>query len=58
MENTMTRKDQGYRFLVSQDRKAAGWAQPAEIAAHAASLIDCTDMDDAEFDAFMDAAEA
>lgn len=58
METTMTLKDQGYRFLVREDRKASAWVHPAEITPRAAGWTDCTDMDDAEFDAFMAAAEA
>ena len=46
-------KTQGNRFMVSQDRKAADWVHPLEVATRAAGWTDCTDMDDAEFDAFM-----
>ena len=48
-----TLKSQGYRFMVSQDRKNANWFHPLEVAARAPGWIDCTDMDDAEFDLFM-----
>jgi hypothetical protein len=48
-----TLKSQGYRFMVSQDRKNANWFHPLEVAARAPGWIDCTDMDDVEFDLFM-----
>lgn len=45
-------KSQGYRFMVSQDRKESDWIHQLEVA-NRPGWIDCTDMDDAEFDAFM-----
>jgi hypothetical protein len=48
-----TLKSQGYRFMVHPDRNAANWFHPLEVAARAPGWIDCTDMDDAEFDVFM-----
>ena len=49
----MSLKDAGFRFLVSRDRKKYDWIHPAEIEARAKDWIDCTDMDDAEFEEFM-----
>jgi hypothetical protein len=48
-----TLQDHGFRFMVNQDRKGCDWIHPAEVSLKAADWIDCTDMNDAEFDAFM-----
>ena len=39
--------------MVSPDRKNANWFHPLEVVARARGWIDCTDMDDVEFDLFM-----
>jgi hypothetical protein len=49
----MDLRQQGNRFMVSPDQKQAEWIHPAELADRAAGWTDCTDMSDAEFDAFM-----
>jgi len=48
-----TLKSQGYRFMVHPNRTNANWFHPLEVAARAPGWIDCTDMDDVEFDLFM-----
>lgn len=51
-----TLKDQGYRFCVNQENKAQGnWFHPLEAPA---GWTDATEMNDAEFDAFMSIAGA
>lgn len=46
----MSLKAQGFRYVVSPDRKLSKWAHPADMPK---DWIDCTDMTDAQFDAFM-----
>lgn len=41
------------RFLVSPDRQSAVWCHQLEVATRCPGWTDCTDMDDAQFDAFM-----
>lgn len=43
----------GFRFMVSPDRFRSAWVHPAEIPTKTPGWIDCTDMDDDEFDRFM-----
>lgn len=48
-----TLKEKGYRFMVRPDLAGADWIHPVELAIRAPDWFDCTDMDDAAFDAFM-----
>lgn len=50
-------REQGYRFMVSRDRKHAEWLHPLEVSESGVDWVDCTDMNDAEFDAFMAAGQ-
>lgn len=45
-------KAEGFRFLVNPDGKGCDWIHPAEVNTRP-GWTDCTDMNDAEFDAFM-----
>jgi hypothetical protein len=48
-----TTNPNGCRFMVSPDGRSADWTHPAEIAGRTPGWTDCTEMDDAEFNAFM-----
>lgn len=47
----MSLKDDGFRFMVSHDRKGADWFYLPDD--RCAGWVDCTDMSDEEFDRFM-----
>ena len=49
----MSLREQGFRFMVSPDRKQANWVHPVDVAINCPDWIDCTEMSDDEFDAFM-----
>lgn len=50
----MNLKEQGFRFLISEDRKDYDWVHPSEIpGSKRADWVDCTEMTNAEFDTFM-----
>jgi len=49
-------KDDGFRYMVNPDGKGCDWIHPLEVDSRA-GWTDCTDMDDAEFDAFMGVQE-
>lgn len=44
-----TRATQDQRFMMSPDGMQADWIHPLEIATRAPGWIDCTDLDDEEF---------
>jgi len=47
-------KEQGFRLLANKERNEVEWVHPAEVSqAKYEGFTDCTDMDDAEFDAFI-----
>lgn len=47
-------KEQGFRLLANKERNAVEWVHPAEVGfPEYQGFTDCTDMDDAEFDAFI-----
>lgn len=49
----MTLQDQGYRYMVNRDIDRYGWFHPAEIESLKQSgWVDCTDMPNAELEAF------
>jgi hypothetical protein len=49
----MSLKDEGFRYLVHRIEDLYGWRHPAEVPALlAAGWVDCTDMTDAELEAF------
>lgn len=50
-----TLASEGFRFCASPDRSVFRWIPPAERAAPYPDWIDCTDMDDAQFEAFVTA---
>lgn len=56
----VTLREQGYRFLVDPALTPLPfkWVHPAEVAQMiAAGWVDTTDMDDDEYDAFIDSTE-
>lgn len=42
----------GYRLMVSKELEDARWTHPADIPSMT-GYVDCTDMDDAQFESFM-----
>jgi len=50
----MNLKEQGFRYLVSPDKKKADWVHPAEIVRGGfGDWKDCTDMSDEELDRYI-----
>ncbi|WP_171516462.1 hypothetical protein [Cupriavidus necator] len=52
-----TLRDEGFRFCASPDRTVFRWIFPAEKTAIYPDWTDCTDMDDAQFEAFVTAGD-
>jgi hypothetical protein len=50
---TDTLKDKEYRYMVNPDGPGSTWVHPAEVQLCSPSWVDCTDMSDAEFYAFI-----
>ena len=50
----MTLQEQGFRYMVSADKDRFGWAHPADVEDRKLQgYTDCTDMTDAELEAFV-----
>ena len=49
----MTLKEQGFRFMISPDKKRGRWCHPVEIPHFYADWTDCTDTPEKEFIEFL-----